>query len=140
MDYVTVMEVNIPLRGNHCCTACLPPITRKCIFLKLENENMLFLCQVCGNFKKNSNFHYGAKIKLCASCQKFFRRWAPGGPPTDVYRHRFKRWNRCLKAGMSPALVGRRKKNKVKTKSAKFIPQYLDTATIKEVLAMSHQN
>ena len=139
MDYVTVMEVNIPLRGNHSCTACLPPITTKCCFLKLETENVLLFCQVCGTFKKNSNFclYYGAKIKICESCQKFFRRWAPGGPPTDV---KIKRWNRCLKAGMSPALVGRRRKNKVKTKSAKFIPQYLDNATIKEVLAMSHQN
>ena len=72
MDYVTVMEVNIPIRGNHSCTACLPPITTKCCFLKLETENVLLLCQVCGLFKKNSNFclYYGAKIKICVMPKK----------------------------------------------------------------------
>ena len=95
-----------------------------------------FMCHVCDSLKKKYLFgnFYGSSIKVCNACKIFFQRLAIKNLEIED-ENQMKRLKRCLDVGMQKCLVNTRQKRTENPKSFKHIPQWMDEASVEELLS-----
>ena len=94
------------------------------------------MCHVCDSLKKQYLFghFYGSRIKVCNACKIFFQRLAIKNLQTED-ENQMKRLKRCLDVGMQKCLVNTRQKRTENPKSFKHIPEWMDEASVEELLS-----